>query len=182
MPAPLLIDRDQTHVVARRIERAEDRARRGDRHLVLDRAPSKQESHAKLRHYPSCPDAIIARNVWELSVDRPPTRFYSADVSAISLDLQRKNHLLHEGLRAAGRVLVAYSGGVDSSFLAYAAHRALGDAALAVTALSASYPASHREMAQRVASEFGIPHRTVDTAEMANPDYRANRSDRCYHC
>jgi len=90
--------------------------------------------------------------------------------------------VLDEGLRAAGRVLVAYSGGVDSSYLAYAAHRALGDGALAVTALSASYPAAHREMAQRVASEFGIPHRTVDTAEMANPDYRANRPDRCYHC
>jgi uncharacterized protein len=79
-------------------------------------------------------------------------------------------------------VLVAYSGGVDSSYLAFAAHRALGDGALAVTALSPSYPAAHRAMAERVASEFGIPHRTVDTSEMANPDYRANRPDRCYHC
>jgi pyridinium-3,5-biscarboxylic acid mononucleotide sulfurtransferase len=103
-------------------------------------------------------------------------------VSAISPDLQRKNRALVDGLRGAGRVLVAYSGGVDSSYLAYAAHRALGDAALAVTALSPSYPEAHREMALRVASEFGIPHRTVDTAEMDNPDYRANRPDRCYHC
>jgi uncharacterized protein len=103
-------------------------------------------------------------------------------VSAISPDLQRKNEQLAEGLRAAGRVLVAYSGGVDSSYLAYAAHRALGDAALAVTALSPSYPEAHREMAVRVARDFAIPHRTVDTAEMANPDYRANRPDRCYHC
>jgi uncharacterized protein len=105
-----------------------------------------------------------------------------ADVSAISPDLQRKNRALEDGLRAAGRVLVAYSGGVDSSFLAFAAHRALGDGALAVTALSPSYPESHRAMALRVASEFGIPHRTVDTAEMENSDYRANRPDRCYHC
>jgi uncharacterized protein len=103
-------------------------------------------------------------------------------VSAISPDLQRKNRVLGDRLRAAGRLLVAYSGGVDSSYLAYAAHRALGDGALAVTALSASYPAAHHEMALRVAREFGIPHRTVDTAEMANPDYRANRPDRCYHC
>jgi uncharacterized protein len=103
-------------------------------------------------------------------------------VSSIPLDLQRKNDQLEAGLRAAGRVLVAYSGGVDSSYLAFAARRALGDGALAVTALSASYPDSHREMAERVAADFDIPHRTVDTAEMANPDYRANRPDRCYHC
>ena len=103
-------------------------------------------------------------------------------MSAISADLQRKSEQLEAGLRAAGRLLVAYSGGVDSSYLAFAAHRALGDGALAVTALSPSYPAVHREMAERVASEFGIPHRTVDTSEMANPDYRANRPDRCYHC
>jgi uncharacterized protein len=103
-------------------------------------------------------------------------------VSAISPDLQRKNERLGDGLRAAGRVLVAFSGGVDSSYLAFAAHRALGDAALAVTALSPSYPDAHREMAVRVARDFAIPHRTVDTAEMANPDYRANRPDRCYHC
>lgn len=103
-------------------------------------------------------------------------------MSAISPDLQRKNRELGERLRSAGRVLVAYSGGVDSSYLAFAAHRALGQDALAVTALSPSYPEVHREMALRVASEFGIPHRTVDTAEMENADYRANRPDRCYHC
>ena len=103
-------------------------------------------------------------------------------MSAISPDLQRKSERLEAALRASGRLLVAYSGGVDSSYLAYAAHRALGDAALAVTALSPSYPAAHRAMAERVAHEFGIPHREVDTAEMANPDYRANRPDRCYHC
>lgn len=103
-------------------------------------------------------------------------------MSAIPPDLQRKSDQLEEGLRKAGRVLVAYSGGVDSSYLAFAAHHALGDGALAVTALSPSYPESHREMAERVASDFAIPHRTVDTSEMANPDYRANRPDRCYHC
>jgi uncharacterized protein len=103
-------------------------------------------------------------------------------VSAISPDLQRKNRALTDRLRTAGRVLVAYSGGVDSSYLAYAAHRALGGSALAVTALSPSYPEAHREMALRVAGEFGIPHRMVDTAEMDNADYRANRPDRCYHC
>jgi len=103
-------------------------------------------------------------------------------VPSIPPDLQRKEALLQQGLAAAGPLLVAFSGGVDSSYLAWAAHRVLGDDALAVTAVSPSYPASHREMAERVVEGFGIPHRFVDTAEMSNPDYRANRPDRCYHC
>ena len=103
-------------------------------------------------------------------------------MQSIPPELQRKSEALQGRLQAAGRVLVAYSGGVDSSYLAWAAHRALGDDALAVTAFSPSYPAAHREMAEKVAREFGIPHRSVDTAEMASADYRANRPDRCYHC
>jgi uncharacterized protein len=103
-------------------------------------------------------------------------------VTSIPPDLQRKEALLQQGLADAGRLLVAFSGGVDSSYLAWAAHRVLGDDALAVTAVSPSYPSSHREMAERVVEGFGIPHRFVDTAEMSNPDYRANRPDRCYHC
>ena len=97
-------------------------------------------------------------------------------------ELEGKESRLREGLQAAGRLLVAFSGGVDSSYLAYAAHRALGDDALAVTAESPSYPQSHREMAIRVAVDFGIPHRFVTTREMESSDYRANRSDRCYLC
>jgi uncharacterized protein len=100
----------------------------------------------------------------------------------VSPDLGAKRAILEDELRAAGRVLIAFSGGVDSSYLAYAAHRVLGEHALAVTAESASYPASHRAMAVRVAREFGIPHRFVATQELANPSYRANAPDRCYHC
>ena len=107
---------------------------------------------------------------------------YLHRVSPISPELQRKSEALGERLQGAGRVLVAYSGGVDSSYLAFAAHAALGDGSLAVTAISPSYPDSHRQMADRVAREFGIPHRCVDTAEMSSADYRANRPDRCYHC
>lgn len=103
-------------------------------------------------------------------------------MSPISPELRRKESQLEERLRAAGRVLVAFSGGVDSSYLAYAAHRALGADALAVTALSPSYPESHRAVAEKVVAEFGIPHRFVETAEMSNASYRANRPDRCYHC
>ena len=85
-------------------------------------------------------------------------------------------------MRAAGRVLVAFSGGVDSSYLAFAAHRAVGAGALAVTAVSPSYPESHRAVAEEVVARFAIPHRFVATHEMERAAYRANAPDRCYHC
>lgn len=103
-------------------------------------------------------------------------------MTSISPELQRKESALQERLRASGRLLVAFSGGVDSSYLAYAAHAALGEGALAVTAVSPSYPAHHREAAEQVVEAFGIPHRFIDTHEMSSADYRANRPDRCYHC
>jgi len=103
-------------------------------------------------------------------------------MNPLTPELEGRESRLREGLQAAGRLLVAFSGGVDSSYLAYAAHRVLGDDALAVTAESPSYPQSHREMAIRVAADFGIPHRFVTTREMESSDYRANRPDRCYLC
>lgn len=89
---------------------------------------------------------------------------------------------LFERLRALPSVIVAYSGGVDSAYLAWAAWRALGDRALAVTADSESYPARHREMAIAIAAGFGFPHEIIHTREMERADYRANGTDRCYHC
>jgi uncharacterized protein len=103
-------------------------------------------------------------------------------MSSIPPELQQKRDLLQERLRSAGRLLVAFSGGVDSSYLAFEASRALGEGALAVTAQSPSYPRVHREMAVRLAREFGIRHRFVSTREMESADYRANQPDRCYHC
>ncbi len=93
-----------------------------------------------------------------------------------------KQAALLERLRDAGRVLIAFSGGVDSSYLAWAAREALGDDTLAVTAVSPSYPSSHRRVAEDLVRTFGIPHRFVQTREMERAEYRANGPDRCYHC
>jgi uncharacterized protein len=96
--------------------------------------------------------------------------------------LARKEAVLDRTLREFPSLIVAYSGGVDSAYLAYAAHRALGDGAVAVTADSASYPERHRNLALRLAREFGFNHLLIRTDEMARPEYRANPANRCYYC
>ena len=96
--------------------------------------------------------------------------------------LAAKQEALIGRLASAGRLLVAFSGGVDSSYLAWAAGRALGPDSLCVTAVSPSYPESHRAMAEKLVADFGFAHRFIATHEMDRPSYRANASDRCYHC
>ena len=103
---------------------------------------------------------------------------HAADAS----DLELKQSALEGALRDLPSIIVAYSGGVDSAYLAYAAHRALGDAALCVTADSASYPERHRSLALRLAKDFGFNHLVIHTDEMARPEYRANPANRCYYC
>lgn len=89
---------------------------------------------------------------------------------------------LIEKLRALPSLVVAYSGGVDSAYLAWAAARALGNRVLCVTADSPSYPDRHRAMAIDIARRFSLPHEIIRTAEMDRPEYTANPVNRCYFC
>jgi pyridinium-3,5-biscarboxylic acid mononucleotide sulfurtransferase len=96
--------------------------------------------------------------------------------------LDAKAAALDDRLAGLGSVLVAYSGGVDSAFLAVTAARVLGSRSLCVTADSPSYPDRHRDLAIEVARAFNLRHEIIRTDEMARPEYRANPANRCYYC
>jgi len=96
--------------------------------------------------------------------------------------LDAKQQKLFSVLSGMGRVIVAYSGGTDSAYLAWAAHRVLGSDALAITADSASIPESHKRDAEAFVRRLGIPHEYIETHEFDNPDYLKNDKNRCFHC
>ena len=96
--------------------------------------------------------------------------------------LLQKQDKLFAILRDLGQVIVAYSGGTDSAYLAWAAARTLGDQAVAITADSASIPESHKRDAEAFAREAGFRHEYIETFEFDNPKYVANNPDRCFHC
>jgi pyridinium-3,5-biscarboxylic acid mononucleotide sulfurtransferase len=97
-------------------------------------------------------------------------------------ELKAKEQALFAALASMDRVIVAFSGGTDSAYLAWAAHRALGHKAIAITADSASLPESHKRDLEAFVAQYGIRHEYIETREFDNPDYVRNAPDRCFHC
>jgi pyridinium-3,5-biscarboxylic acid mononucleotide sulfurtransferase len=97
-------------------------------------------------------------------------------------EIEVKERRLEGALGSVPSLVVAYSGGVDSAYLAHAAHRALGERMLAVTALSASYSQRDRREAEAVVARCHFPHEFIETGEVSDPRYRANNPDRCFFC
>jgi uncharacterized protein len=121
-----------------------------------------------------------------MSIDsRLPIATAAAVAAAPAVDSAQafsKQDNLFTALRRLDSVLVAFSGGADSAYLAWAAKQALGERALAITALSASFSRYDREQAEAFIGATGLRHEFIETHELSNPLYAANNADRCYHC
>jgi pyridinium-3,5-biscarboxylic acid mononucleotide sulfurtransferase len=105
-----------------------------------------------------------------------------AEQTVLFTELEQKLAALRASLASMESVLVAYSGGTDSAYLAYVAHQVLGSRMLAVIADSASLPRAELAAALAFAQEHSIPVETLSTDELANPDYQRNDAQRCFHC
>jgi len=104
----------------------------------------------------------------------------ATDNSATTTD--EKECILLSRLASLPSLIVALSGGADSAYLAWAAHRALGHRTLSITALSPSFSSHDKQMVQEFVATFALRHEFIETQELENPAYRANSPDRCYFC
>ena len=114
--------------------------------------------------------------------DAAPDPNDAPDTDADATTPDAKAAAVRKSLAECDGVLIAFSGGVDSSVVAALAHDALGDAAVACTAKSETLPAAELDDARRVADEIGIRHEVVEFSELDDPEFVANGEDRCYHC
>ncbi|HKS38987.1 MAG TPA: ATP-dependent sacrificial sulfur transferase LarE [Blastocatellia bacterium] len=96
--------------------------------------------------------------------------------------LEEKEQRLRALLKSYGSVMIAFSGGVDSAYLAYVAHSEMGERMIAVTGDSASYPTFQRELADQLTNRFGIRHEMLFTEEFEDQNYTSNPPNRCYYC
>ncbi len=117
-----------------------------------------------------------------MNIEQTPAPSAAAPLPEPDLAAARKEERLFGSLRSLDSLLIAFSGGADSAYLAWAAHSAIGDRALSVTALSASFSRHDREQAEKFVRETGIRHEFIETHEFENALYVANNADRCYHC
>jgi len=108
----------------------------------------------------------------------PATALESLDERAA---LHKEQRLL-DSLRALDSLFIAFSGGADSAYLAWAAHQAIGPRSIAITAISPSFSRHDRAEAEKFIAATGVRHEFIDTTEFENPEYVANNADRCYHC
>lgn len=115
----------------------------------------------------------------EIKIMAQPQQSYK---NQATLTADEKERNLRRLMREMQSVLVAYSGGVDSSYLALIATQELSEKALCVTGISPSVAQKQRDIAERIAADFNFNYQTVETEELENPLYKANPDNRCYHC
>jgi pyridinium-3,5-biscarboxylic acid mononucleotide sulfurtransferase len=124
---------------------------------------------------------MISALYWLATMSSIPSDLLSTLVVDEGVALKKQERVL-ELLRGLNSLLVAFSGGADSSYLAWAAHTTLGSRALAITAISPSFSEHDRRHAEEFARSMTLRHECIETHEFENPLYVANNADRCYHC